>query len=81
MHTLVSLYATVENVQREFPSLSAWVYKRVNHMPCLYVCRFGIHVVLSMHLCMIMAPVFDGAIDFTLTDVNYWQYGGHFSMN
>jgi len=30
---------------------------------------------------MIMAPVFDEAIDFTLTDVNYWQYGGHFSMN
>ena len=29
---------------------------------------------------MIMAPVFDEAIDFTQTDVNYWQYGGHFSM-
>jgi len=30
---------------------------------------------------MIMAPVFDEAIDFTLTDVNYWQYGSYFSMN
>ena len=37
--------------------------------------------VLGMHLCMIMAPVFHEAIDFTLTDVNYWQYDGHFSMN
>ena len=33
---------------------------------------------LSMHLCMISAPVFDEAIDFTLTDMNYCQYGGHF---
>ena len=30
---------------------------------------------------MIMASVFDEAIDFTLMDVNYWKYGGHFSMN
>ena len=29
---------------------------------------------------MIMASVLDEAIDFTLMDVNYWQYGGHFSM-